>query len=134
MIIPPDSSEFDDLFRLLFTSLGNLEPKKFYSCVITSSILASWFMRFSDDITIINAGEHSVVYDGYSTWDISLGIVFDNYKYPNSAIPKYTKIPLFYRFFWQGNFNRYYNKEALEKASISVSEIVLSHRSNNGTT
>lgn len=134
MILKPDSEEFSELYRLLFTSVGNPDPKKFLSCVLVSGIVATWFMRKSDEVFIINGSSHSVVFDGYSTWDLTLGIVLPNYKYPNLNPPTHLKINLFYRFFNEELYNHYYCDKSLLKAQEELSYITLSHGEQNGTT
>lgn len=94
MIVQPDDKLFDQLFWYLYTSRGDETLQKF-SCQISSAILAYHFSLIKKHIYIIESLNHSVVYDGQSTWDLHLGIVFKDYKYPSSDIPKYIKIPKF---------------------------------------
>jgi hypothetical protein len=126
MIIQPDHELFDHIYWLLFTSRGDEHHKKSYSCTILSAILASYFLRFTkDSIYIIDSDNHSVVYDGISTWDLQQGVVFKNYKYPcKTGLPSTTSIPTFSRFYKQNLFDMYYTKDSLMNTSnLSVKKL-----------
>ena len=134
MIVQPDSGYILKLWDSCFTAAKNYDPQHFVGCVVASSILSVCLMKYtSDDIFIIN-GSHSVVYDGKSTWDLSLGIIFPNYRYPDPKPPKYLEISLFHRFFDEGLLNAYYSEESLTEARKRTSIIRISHGEENGTT
>ena len=53
------------------------------------------------------------MYDGQSTWDLHLGIVFKDYKYPSLKVSNYTKIPKFYYSFSDKCYQSFYYKDNL---------------------
>ena len=87
MIINTDHNVFDEIYWLLFTSRKNENHTRSFSCTIMSAIVASYMLQFKEELFIIDSQNHSVIFDGTSTWDLALGIVFENYKYPNLDIP-----------------------------------------------
>lgn len=110
MILRPDDKLFEELYYLLFTSRNDREVHNF-SCTIMTSILAYYFTKYTEKVWIIDTSKHCVLYDGNSTWDFSLGIVFENYEYPNSSLPDYYyKISKFYKFFDEKNYESYYSE------------------------
>jgi len=113
MIIKEDHTIFNHLYWLLFTSRGDEQYKTSFSCTILSAVLASHFLNFKDEVFIIDSNKHSVVYDGVSTWDLALGIVFINYRYPSINTPEPIFIPKFKRFYRERLFNDYYSDESL---------------------
>lgn len=124
MIIKEDHLIFDHLYWLLFTSRGDENHKKSFSCTILSAILASHLLKFQNKVFIIDSSKHSVVYDGTSTWDLALGIVFVNYKYPSLNIPNAIFIPKFKRFYKENLFNDYYSDESLlSTKNISIKKV-----------
>jgi len=113
MIINPDHEVFEDIYYKLFEMTPKSNPKR-HMCNISSSILAYHLVPFSKTgVYIIDSKNHSVVFDGKSTWDLNLGIVFENYKYPKSPLSKYIKIPKFYFNFSNKLFNKVYSNEGL---------------------
>ena len=121
MIINTDHNVFDEIYDLLFTSRKNENHTRSFSCTIMSAIVASYMLQFKEELFIIDSQNHSVIFDGTSTWDLALGIVFENYKYPNLDIPTYKTVPAFKSFFCQKNFNNYYTKDKLLAAAPSLS-------------
>jgi len=120
MIINPDDKIFDEMFYWMFIRRGDLKGKNF-NCYLSSAILGYYFSEIKGTVYIIETNFHSVVFDGRSTWDLNLGIMFKDYKYPNKNLPKYTKIPKFYRFFTQHMYDNYYSPETLLKSIDNVS-------------
>ena len=112
MIVQPDDKLFDQLYWYLYTSRGDTKAQNF-SCFISSAILAYYFSTIKKNIYIIESLNHSVVYDGQSTWDLHLGIVFKDYKYPSIEIPDYIKIPKFYYSFSPKCYDSFYHKDNL---------------------
>tara|TARA_Y100001937_G_scaffold127036_1_gene197936 strand:- start:1566 stop:1940 length:375 start_codon:yes stop_codon:yes gene_type:complete len=108
MILQPDDKLFEELYYLLFTSRGDSENHNF-SCTVMTAILAYYFSKHTEKVWILDTTRHCVLYDTISTWDFNLGIVFENYKYPNPVPPPYHKIPKFYKFFDQNNYEFYYS-------------------------
>ena len=124
MIIQPNHKLFDQLYWYLYTSRGDTKAQN-YSCHISSAILAYYFSTIKDSIYIIESLNHSVVFDGTSSWDLHLGIVFKDYKYPSLKIPNYTKIPKFYYSFSNECYQSFYNKDKLlrDRELITVKEV-----------
>ena len=50
-------------------------------------------------VFIIESTNHAVVYDGKDTWDINLGFVLRNYRYPEKHIPTLEFLQLYRLFF-----------------------------------
>lgn len=113
---------FEEIHYLLIDSR---EEKDFFSCKIISAIFASFLVGSTSKCFIIDSKNHSVVYDGISTWDLSLGIVFKNYKYPDLNIPEPTFIPKFKDWFKEKNFKLFYNENVLREAknNLTIKEI-----------
>ncbi|HAI37792.1 MAG TPA: hypothetical protein DCM40_06545 [Maribacter sp.] len=124
MIVSPDHKLFEQLYWYLYTSRGNEKARNF-SCHISSAILAYYLSTVKAPIYIIESLNHSVVYDGQSSWDLHLGIVFKDYKYPSIKIPDYTKIPKFYFSFSAECYESFYNKNNMlrDRERITVKEI-----------
>tara|TARA_Y100000114_G_C11647794_1_gene272596 strand:+ start:282 stop:668 length:387 start_codon:yes stop_codon:yes gene_type:complete len=112
MIVQPDDKLFDQLYWYLYTSRGDKKAQN-HSCHISSAILAYYFSTIKTPIYIIESLNHSIVYDGQSSWDLHLGIVFKDYKYPSLNVPKYIKIPKFYYSFSNKCYDSFYNKHNL---------------------
>ena len=112
MIVQPDDKLFDQLYWYLYTSRGDTKAQN-HSCHISSAVLAYYFSTIKSPIYIIESLNHSVVYDGQSSWDLHLGIVFKDYKYPSIEIPDYIKIPKFYYSYSQKCYDSFYNKANL---------------------
>ena len=108
MIIKPNDKLFDELYYLLFSSRQDSEEFGF-SCTIMTPILAYYFVKRTEKVWILDTSRHCVLYDTISTWDFNLGIMFENYRYPNPIVPKYHKITNFYKFFDQKNYDYYYS-------------------------
>lgn len=98
-----------------------------FNCKIMSAIFASYLLSFQQKCYIIDSKQHSVVYDGNNTWDLSNGIVFRNYMYPSLNIPNPEIIPEFEDWFRQLEVYKFYNKECLElvKDSCIIKEVKL---------
>ena len=113
MIVQPDDKLFDQLYWYLYTSRGDTKARNF-SCEISSAILAFYFSILKTPIYIIGSLNHSVVFDGKSSWDLHLGIVFKDYKYPSLKVPDYIKIPKFYYHYFSPNgYCSFYHKDNL---------------------
>ena len=112
MIVQPDHKLFDQLYWYLYTSRGDAKAQN-YSCHISSAILAYYLSTIKSPIYIIESLNHSVVYDGQSSWDLHLGIVFKDYKYPSFKIPDYIQIPKFYYSYSQKCYDSFYHKDNL---------------------
>jgi len=113
---------FEEIHYLLVDSRG---AEDFYSCKIVSAIFASFLVGNIPKCFILDSRNHSVVYDGINTWDLSLGIIFKNYKYPDLSIPEPTYIPKFKYWFHEENFKLFYNETALLEANknLTIKEI-----------
>ena len=124
MIIQPNHKLFDQLYWYLYTSRRDGNTQNF-SCHISSAILAYYLSTIKDSIYIIESLNHSVVFDGTSSWDLHLGIVFKDYKYPSLKIPNYTKIPKFYYSFSNECYQSFYSKDKLlkDRELITVKEV-----------
>ena len=124
MSISKDDAFFDHLYHCLYT---HRQVNKAFKCYVLSGVLCSFFLKHFSTVFIIDAEDHhSVVYDGKNTWDISLGIVFNNYKYPLNNVPKPDIIPAFAEFYDLDIFNKYYSKESLsfaQKQRITVKKM-----------
>lgn len=108
---------FNEIHFLLIDARRTTE---LYSCKIVSAIFASFLLSNLTKCFIIDSRNHSVVYDGKNTWDLSLGIMFKNYKYPDLDIPKPTFIPRFKHWFCEKNFNTFYNNKTLLEAKHNL--------------
>jgi len=108
---------FEEIHFLLIDSR---KEKDSFSCKIISAIFASFIVGNTSKCFIIDSENHSVVFDGTNTWDLSLGIVFENYKYPDLNIPKPTFIPKFKDWFLKKNFNLFYSENSLRKANYNL--------------
>ena len=124
MIVQPDDKLFEQLHWYLYTSRGDQKAQNF-SCHISSAILAYYLSTIKKTIYIIESLNHSVVYDGQSSWDLHLGIVFKDYKYPSFKIPKYTKISKFYYSFSNECYEQFYSKDNLlrDRERITIKAI-----------
>jgi len=120
MIVKPDH----DVFNYIYWKLYEMKPKSFpkrHMCNIFSSILAYHLTQFTEDeIYIIDSKNHSVVFDGESTWDLHLGIMFQNYKYPKLPVPNYTKIPKFFFNYSKSMYTQYYSDTGLSIAKTHL--------------
>ena len=124
MIVQPDDKLFDQLHWYLYTSRRDTKAQNF-SCHISSAILAYYLSTIKDPIYIIESLNHSVVFDGMSSWDLHLGIVHENYRYPSIKVPEYTKIPKFYYSYSYKCYQSFYNKNNLlrDREKITVKTI-----------
>ena len=124
MIIQPNDKLFDQLYWYLYTSRGDNQAENF-SCHIASAVLAYYLSTIKTPIYIIESLNHSIVYDGQSTWDLHLGIVFKDYKYPSLKVSNYTKIPKFYYSFSDKCYQSFYYKDNLlrDREKITVKTI-----------
>ena len=126
MIVQPDDKLFEQLHWYLYTSRGDQKAQNF-SCHISSAILAYYLSTIKKTIYIIESLNHSVVYDGQSSWDLHLGIVFKDYKYPSFKVPKYTKIPKFYYSFSTKCYDSFYNKDNLLRDRERITAKIISN-------
>ena len=83
-------------------------------------LCAGFLTEFFDRTYIIDSENHSVCYDGTDTWDLSLGVVFRNYRYPNQNLPKPEMIPSFDHLFAVEMFDIHYSNEGLLSSSKST--------------
>lgn len=127
MILQPDDKLFEELYYLLFTSRGDKEVHNF-SCTIMTPILAYHLAKHIKKVWIIDTSRHCVLYDGKSTWDFNLGIVFENYMYPKLSPPKYYKIQKFFNFFDQKNYDFYYSD--LSELTITCKKVLINENQN----
>ena len=113
------------LDEIHFLLVDSIEEKSQYSCKIMSAVFASFIVDNISKCFIIDSKNHSVVYDGIDTWDLSLGIVFKKYKYPDLNIPNPIIIEKFKNWYSSDLFNRYYSNKALQLASknLTIKEI-----------
>jgi hypothetical protein len=93
-----------------------VKPYKLH-CEIVTTILASYMLEYYDCATIINTSNHSVCYVNNDSWDLTLGLVFRGYKYPDLVVPQPEFIPSFRHFFDEINFDIYYSKKSLLEAN-----------------
>ena len=126
MIVQPDDKLFDQLFWYLYTTRGD-ETAENFSCEIFSAILAYQFSLIKKHIYIIESLNHTVVYDGQSTWDLHLGIVFKDYKYPSLNVPKYIKIPKFCQQLSDKFYNSFYSRKNLSRDRQQITVKVISN-------
>jgi len=84
-------------------------------------------LEFYEEAFVINSKDHSVCYAGGDTWDLSNGIVFRSYKYPDLTLPLPEYIPAFRHAFIEKNFEIYYSKESLLSAKKSIQYKVISN-------
>lgn len=91
-----------------------------YSCKLFSGMFANLLLEHQSFCYIIDSEIHSVVFDGKHTWDLSLGVVFRNYKYPSSNIPEPEIIEDFNYCFNDILFSKYYTQEALTRAKNNL--------------
>ena len=128
MIIQPNHKLFDQLYWYLYTSRRDDNTQNF-SCHISSAILAYYLSTIKDPIYIIESLNHSVVFDGSSSWDLHLGIVFKNYKYPSFKVPEYTKIPKFYYSYSDKCYQSFYSKNNLSRDRERITVKVITNAS-----
>lgn len=93
-----------------------------YSCKLLSAMFATLLLSIKNKCYIIDTHNHSVVYDGKDTWDIFLGLVFRNYRYPENNLPKPEVINQFKHWYKDNLFNEYYNTENMPK-EVLIKEI-----------
>lgn len=110
---------FDEIYQRLIPQ--RKIPERRFDCVLMSSITASFFCRRFDQMLIIDSDQHSVAYDGKDTWDLSLGIVFRNYKYPEVLEITPDIIPVFKTFFKQDEYDLQYSDHSLSLARQRIS-------------
>jgi hypothetical protein len=115
-------SVFEEIYYLLVDSR---EKDYFYSCKIISAIFAVFIVGKTSKCFIIDSQNHSVVFDGTNTWDLSLGIVFENYKYPDLDIPEPIFIPKFKDWYVEETFKLFYNENILREAkqNLTIKEV-----------
>lgn len=106
--------------ELRYLLIDSRTPTQGFSCKLLSSMFASLLSNVRNRCFIIDSNEHSVVFDGKDTWDISLGIVLRNYQYPNTNVPKPEMIEEFKHWFSEKQFNKYYSLKKLESAKTQV--------------
>ena len=126
MIIQPNHKLFDQLYWYLYTSRRDDNLQNF-SCHISSAILGYYLSTIKTPIYIIESLNHSVVFDGQSSSDLHLGIVFKNYKYPSIKVPKYSKIPKFYYSFSTKCYDSFYNKDNLLRDRERITAKIISN-------
>lgn len=114
---------FDEIHYLLVASRE--AQYKRCSCVILSAILSSFLCERVGRVLIVDSANHSVVFDGNDTWDLSLGVVFRDYEYPSIDLPKPEFIPAFQDFFKVSEFDRLYSVEGLTEAikKVTIKEV-----------
>jgi len=112
-------------FRLFNTKEVTIDNK--LSCNLVSAMFANLFLshKRKSRVYIIESFNHSVVYDGINTWDINLGFVLKNYRYPENPVPPLEFLPVFKHWFQEKWFNTYYSPDNLIKAKneITVKEL-----------
>ena len=125
MIVDPSDKIFNEMFYWMFIRRGDLKAKHF-NCYLSASILAYYFSEIEGRVFIVETPYHAVLYDGQSTWDLNMGIMFKNYRYPNIKLPEYTIIPKFHRFFVQELYDYYYSPETLRKSvdNITIKTVI----------
>lgn len=102
-----------------------------FSCKIISPMFASLILDEINACYIIESSSHSVVFDGINTWDLAVGCMFENYKYPDVNIPKFQLIPYFGIHWSDWAMKLYYSESALRDASkhVTLKELKLLIRS-----
>jgi|TARA_B100000035_G_scaffold311987_2_gene322535 hypothetical protein len=97
------------------------------SCNIASVAFANRLLslKSKSKVFIIESCNHSVVYDGKDTWDLNMGFVLRNYRYPDKDIPTKEFLPYFNCWFEQKWYDKYYSTDGLNLArrKITVKEL-----------
>lgn len=57
-------------------------------CHIVAAWMASRLAHVHQQAWLIESSEHAVAFDGKHTWDLRYGLLFKNYRYPDSDPPK----------------------------------------------
>lgn len=129
--ITSNNEIFDRIHYHLFDSHDQNVGAYRLHCKILSLVCAGYLLEFYNKTFIINSSDHSVCYAGSDTWDLTLGVVFRNYKYPNLTLPKPEMLPSFEHYFNTTRFDAYYSQEKLRNCSESIRYEVI--RSFDGT-
>lgn len=111
-----------EIHHLLLDSRNSTD---YFTCKIVSAVFASLVSHDISKCYIIESKSHAVVYDGINTWDLSIGVMFENYKYPDESIPEPVFLPHFKNWYVEKLFNNNYSLENLKKAKefISIKEV-----------
>lgn len=118
---------FDRIYYQLYASRGFGARDFLLHCEILSTICATYLLERCSKTYIINSTNHSVCYADGDTWDISLGLVFRDYKYPDLKIPEPEIIEAFKPFFHEEPFDIYYGQKGLLCAAKSIQYKVITH-------
>lgn len=111
---------FDRIYFQLYACHGFGAREFMLHCEILSTICATYMLERCPEAYIINSANHSVCYAGGDTWDISLGLVFRDYIYPELNLPKPEIIESFKPFFRTYYFDLYYSQEGLSESANFV--------------
>ena len=116
--------EIEELFHLLVTDRKDFY-KRAFSCKIVPYMFAGLLSKRLRKSFVIETNKHCVFYDGKDTYDLVLGCMFKDYKYPLVNLPKPICIPFFDRWFESSHYDLYYTKSNLleSKKHIKIVEI-----------
>ena len=129
--ITSNNEIFDRIHYHLFSGFDqNIRANRTH-CKILSLVCAGYLLEFYNKTFIINSNDHAVCYAGSDTWDLTLGIVFRDYKYPDLKLPRPEMLPSFEYFFDTEKFDIYYSQEGLLNSAKSIKYEVI--RSFDGT-
>ncbi len=97
------------------------------NCTLVSAAFANLLLshKSKSKVFIIESCKHAVVYDGKDTWDINLGFVLRDYRYPEVDVPVKEFLPHFNCWFEQIWYDEYYSTDGLNLArrKITVKEL-----------
>lgn len=118
---------FDRIYYQLYSSRSFAARDFLLHCEVLSTICATYLLERCSEAYIINSANHSVCYADGDTWDLSLGLVFRDYKYPDLKIPEPEIIEAFKPFFTEYCFDLYYGQEGLLRSAKSIQYKVITH-------
>lgn len=116
--------EIEELFHLLVTDRGDFYNRSF-SCKILPYMFAGLLSKKLNKSYVIETNKHCVFYDGIDTYDLVVGCMFKDYKYPLTNIPNPVCLPFFERWFTESHYDLYYTEANLLQAKkhINIVEI-----------
>lgn len=122
MSLSVDNPIFNEMYEfLIMYKQSNFKN----SCAFLSTLFAKELTKYKDRVFIVDSATHAVVYDGKNTWDLGLGIVLFNYKYPRDNPPKPTILPAFKTYFKPEYYGEMYSDKAIKEAKtiVAVTEV-----------
>lgn len=110
--------EIEELFHLLIIKRKDYYNRAF-SCRIIPYMFAGLLSKRLKKSFVIETNKHCVFYDGKDTYDLVLGCMFKDYKYPLANLPEAVRLPFFDKYF-DYHYDLYYTEANLLEARKHV--------------